>query len=166
MRKLVAALGLATLLAGAAAAAAPAGVELWHGAAAGMNIDQVVAAVPQSVPFTGQSMENGGVAALAAPAELGGAQADAIFFFHARTLSAVLVESRRIDGGRPAYLAKTAALEAAMTGAYGPPFRCLKRPEIAATACEWRAPGLKIALSYRDVGGGAPLLQVLYAPAP
>jgi hypothetical protein len=40
----------------------------------------------------------------------------------------------------------------------------VKRPDIAADSCEWRSGGLKVAVSYRDVGGGAPLLAVLYAP--
>ena len=159
---------LASLLAsGVAAAAAPAppppGPELWRGALAGMNIDEVVAAVPSAVPFTGQTMDNGALAGLAAPAELDGSPADAVFFFRGRLLAAVLVESRRLPA-RPDYLAKAAALEAQMTSVYGQPLRCVKRPEIAADNCEWRYGALKVAVSYRDVGGGAPLLQVLYAP--
>src|ERR1700735_25529 len=108
-----------------ATAAPPAGPNLWNGATAGMNIDQVAAAVPQAKAATGQVLEDGSRSGLSAPAEPAGAAADAISLLRARVLSAVLVERGALQAGHGAEnLAEARRVVGLATSQYGPPHRC------------------------------------------
>jgi len=160
--------GLAALAIGAAAATpapTPAGVDLWNGATLGMNIDTVQALFPASKVWTGQSIENGALAALRAPARLGDAPAQAVFFFHGRSLAAVIVERDQLAASdRAGNLAEARALAAAATRQYGAPAHCTDRPSLAVFDCVWFSGGVRIALGYHDVGGGSPALSVAYGP--
>jgi hypothetical protein len=164
------ALGLtfaASLLAPAAhAARTPDGVDLWHGATLGMDIDQVQARFPESRAWSGQSLENGALAALILPAQLAGAPADAIFFFRGRALASVIVERRDLPrGDRAQNLAEARRLVAQATQAYGRPRNCSDRGDIAVVDCVWFPGDLRVAVGYHDFGGGAPMLGLSYGPA-
>jgi hypothetical protein len=157
---------IAALMTMGATAAAPAGPDLWNGATAGMNIDQVAAAVPQAKPGAGQVLEDGSQSGLSAPAELAGAPADAIFFFRLKSLSAVLVEKHAMPSGHGAEnLAEARRIVALATGQYGAPKSCVDRPELASLDCVWLSGPIKVAISYHDTGGGSPALSVLYRAA-
>ena len=162
------AFGFAVLLAaGVAGAADQAPPDLWNGAVVGMNIDQVDARFPQAVATSGQSLEDGSQAALTVPAELGGAKADAFFFFRGNSLSAILVESHAVHSGRRAdNLIEARRIVAAATSQYGPPKRCIDRPGLAALDCVWTLGALKVSVGYHDIGGGSPALSALYTRAP
>ena len=149
-----------------ASAAAPIGPNLWNGAAAGMTIDQVAAVVPQAKPAAGQVLEDGSQSGLSAPAELAGAPAEAIFFFHFKTLSAVLVERQALASGHgPENLAEARRIVALATSQYGRPQSCADRPELAGLDCVWQSGAVKVAVSYHDFGGGSPALSILYRTA-
>ena len=165
-------LRLPWLVAAALAAAAPAlagsppAAELWNGAAAGMNIDQVFALFPRAEPVTGQTLEDRSVQALALPAKIADTPARALFFFHFRSLDAVVVERQGLRRGEQRRnLAEADRLIALADREYGQPVRCTKRPDIAAVSCLWRANGLEVGLSYHDAGGGSPALSVAYRAA-
>jgi hypothetical protein len=158
---------VAGLLSMGAVASVPIGPMLWGGAQAGATIDQVAAAIPQAKPQTGLVLEDGSQSGLAAPAELAGSPAEALFFFRGKALSAVVVENRALVAGhslenmtearRVLGLAKTQ---------YGAPHRCIDRPELAALNCVWTTGPVRIAISYHDFGGGSPVLSIIYRPAP
>jgi hypothetical protein len=166
LRLAVAVAAIAALMTIGATAAAPAGPSLWNGVAAGMTIDQVAAAVPQAKPSTGQVLEDRSQSGLSAPAELGGAPADAVFFFRLKSLSAVLIEKRAMPSGRgPGNLVEARRIVALATSQYGAPKSCVDRPELASLNCVWLSGGIKVAVSYHDIGGGSPALSVLYRAA-
>jgi hypothetical protein len=166
LRLAVAVSAIAALMTMGATVAAPAGPNLWNGAAAGMTIDQVAAAVPQAKPSTGQVLADGSQSALSAPAELAGAPADAVFFFRLKSLSAVLIEKHAMpSGGGPGNLSEARRIVAVATSQYGAPKSCVDRPELASLNCVWLSGAIKIAFSYHDIGGGSPALSVLYRAA-
>jgi hypothetical protein len=159
--------GFAALLTMGATAAPPTGPNLWNGARAGASIDQVAAAVPEAKPATGQVLEDGSRSGLSAPAELAGAPAEAIFFFRAKALSAVLVERSALQAGHGAEnLAEARRVVGLATSQYGPPHRCADRAELAALTCVWTTGPVRVAVSYHDFGGGSPGLSILYRAAP
>ena len=156
----------ASLLTMGATAATPTRPNLWNGAAAGMTIDQVAAVVPQAKAATGQVLEDGSQSGLSAPAELAGAPAEAVFFFRIKGLSAVLVEKHAMSSGHgPENLAEARRIVALATSQYGRPQSCIDRPELADLDCVWLSGGIKVAVSYHDLGGGSPALSILYRPA-
>jgi hypothetical protein len=158
---------VAGLLTMGATAAVPTGPILWSGVQAGSTIDQVAAAVPQAKPKTGQGLEDGSLAGLAAPAELAGSPAQAVFFFRGKTLSAVMVESQALSAGHgPQNLAEARRIVGLAKSQYGAPHRCLDRPELAALNCVWTTGPVRIAISYHDFGGGSPGLSIIYRAAP
>jgi hypothetical protein len=160
-------LALAALIGGHGAAASAPGVDLWNGAAAGMNVDQVYALFGAAKPETGQMLEDGAAEALSVGASVGGAPADALFFFRGKVLDAVLVERRGLRREqREQNLAEAARLVTAATTQYGRPNRCIERRDVAAIDCAWVASGLKVAVAYHDFGGGSPALAILYRAAP
>ena len=149
-----------------ATAAVPSGPMLWGGARAGATIDQVAAAIPQVKPLTGQWLEDGSQAGLSAPAQLAGSAAQAVFFFRAKGLSAVMVESHPLVAGHGAEnLAQARRIIDMAKSQYGPPKSCVERVELAAVNCVWTTDQIRIALGYHDVGGGSPSLSVLYRAA-
>jgi hypothetical protein len=156
--------GLSTM---SATAAVPSGPALWGGAQAGATIDQVAAAIPQAKPQTGLVLEDGSQSGLAAPAELAGSPAEAVFFFRGKALSAVLVENRALASGHgPENLAEARRVLDLAKSQYGAPLRCVDRPELAALNCVWTTGPVRIAISYHDFGGGSPGLSIIYRPAP
>ncbi len=158
-------LALASLVAGSGAASAPA-VVLWNGAAAGMTVDQVYALFAGAKPQTGQVLEDGALEALGVDATVGGAPADALFFFRGKALDAVLVERRDMRRDQRAQnLDEAARLVKAATAQYGAPSRCVDRRGVAAIDCAWTSNGLKVAVAYHDFGGGSPALSILYRAA-
>jgi hypothetical protein len=164
LRAIALACGLVASIAASVCSADPAAVDLWNGAAAGMNIDQVAALFPQAAAATNQTLEDGSQSGLSIPAQLGGSPADAIFFFHYNKLTAVLVESRGVRSAeRAANLAEARRIVAAAASQYGPPKRCDERPELAALACVWSVGQLAVAVAYHDFGGGSPALSARYS---
>jgi hypothetical protein len=162
----VAVAAVAALMTMGATAAPPAGPNLWNGATAGMNIDQVAAAVPQAKASTGQVLEDGSQSGLSAPAELAGAPADAVFFFRLKSLSAVLIEKHAMPSGHgPGNLVEARRIVALATSQYGAPKSCVDRPELTSLDCVWLSGAIKVAVSYHDIGGGSPALSVLYRVA-
>lgn len=166
MRSALIARAAAVALAAGAASAQTATPDLWNGAEAGMSIDRVATLFPQANPETGQTREDGSQAGLSIPAQLAGSPAEAVFFFHNRNLSAVIVESQSVQPDRSREnLAETRRIIALATSQYGRPRRCIDRPELAALTCDWVVGGMKVAVSYRDVAGRDPGLSVLYGLA-
>jgi hypothetical protein len=157
----------ATAVAGVAAAGGlPAPVDLWNGAQAGMSVDAVYALFSGAQPATGQSLENGAIEALSAPATIDGRAANALFFFRDKVLDAVLVEQRDVQRGqRSQNLAEARELVTFATQRYGAPNRCADWRGVAALSCTWRDDGLAVAVSYHDFGGGSPSLSILYRAA-
>lgn len=165
MRLAALASALAALLTMGATAAAPTGPELWNGVRAGASIDEVAAAAPQAEPSTGQMLEDGSQSGLSAPAKLAGGLAQAVFFFQGKHLSAVLVESCAMTSGQgAANLAEARRIIELARDQYGPPRRCVDRPELAALNCVWASGEIRVSVSYHDFGGGSPALSVLYRP--
>jgi hypothetical protein len=166
-RAAVIGLALVALIGGHGVAVGAPAVVLWNGAAAGMSVDQVYALFGAAKPETGQVLEDGAMEALSVGATVGGAPADALFFFRGKALDAVLVERSGMRRDQRAQnLAEAARLVNAATTQYGRPNRCVERRDVAAIDCAWIADGLKVAVGYHDFGGGSPALGILYRAAP
>jgi hypothetical protein len=160
---------IAPLIFAAAVSAAPPPPqpELWRGATVGMTLAQVQELFPTGHAVAGLGVEGGGTPGWAMAESVYGLPGTATFYFAGGTLREVLVS---VTGVRPVHTADNLQvarnLEAALSGYYGKAAACVDSSARGLTRldCDWSARGVRVGLSYQDLGGRTPTLDVAVRP--
>jgi hypothetical protein len=152
------------------------GPELWRGARLDMSEADIASRFPKATHSKGEVLPSGAKSALILPTTLGGAPANAQFYFQADGLVTIIIDRPDVVAHKTAdNLAKAHKVADELTAEHGKPKSCSEQPKLADLTCIWVLGGAKAMLSYRDVGGAAPSLSVAYrklndvkpwAPAP
>lgn len=154
------------ILAAAVATAAPP-PELWRGARVGMTPSQVQEMFPTGRAASGLGVEGGGAPGWAMDEPVYGWPGTATFYFAGGRLTEVLVSLKDIKPSHTADNLKVARnLETALDGYYGKPAQCVdtSRGGMTRVDCGWSARGVRVGLSYQDLGGFSPTLDVAVRP--
>jgi hypothetical protein len=153
----------ALALAAAPADAPPVGLEIWRGAKVGMTPQAVKTLFPAVRPVVdGESLLDNAKERL----KLDGARlptgdrASARFFFRDGGLNEVKLLVEAPPGKTAANVARAAAVSDSLTPVYGKPIACGAREGLLAYQCDWMNKGLSVSVTYMDVAGQSPLLDV------
>lgn len=155
---------LIALAAAAAAFDAPAaGLEIWRGAKVGMTPAEVRAAFPAVKPVAdGEALLDNAKEKLRLDGVqlASGDRARARFFFRGEGLNEVKLLVEAPAGKTEANVKRAAAVADSLASAYGTPVACGARAGLLAYQCDWIAKGLSVSVTYLDVAGQSPLLDV------
>jgi len=151
-------------------------IELWRGATLGMTLDQVKALLPKGhgpYPLPGAKtppVEDDGTDALwQMDDQVYGRTGVATFYFRSGGLASVTVN---LNDVRPhatiGNMADARELETAFSGYYGKPKLCFDSTArgLDQVDCRWEGHGLRIGLSYQDLGGASPYMAIAIRPVP
>lgn len=139
------------------------GPVLWDGARFGMSVADVQALFPAAAAITGDVRADGSQAGLGLATNVAGAPATAKFYFKPDGLQAVIVDRPDVAAGQTAAnLAKAHVVADQLSALYGAPRSCVTHPRVTEYSCDWTPDVRKVIVSYRDVGGGAPALSIVY----
>ena len=141
----------------------PLGPELWRGARIGMAQTDIAARFPAATASKGELLPSGARSALTLPTKIAGAPANAQFYFDADGLASIIINRPDVVAGKTAAnLVKARGVVEAVAAEEGKPGNCIEQPRITALTCTWSQGEAKAVVSYRDVGGAAPTLNVSY----
>jgi hypothetical protein len=140
------------------------GPELWHGARTGMGEEDVSKLFPNATPSKGEALPAGSKSALQLKTELAGLPATAQFFFSADgDLTTIIIDRADVAAHKTNdNLAKAHKVADQLTADYGKAQSCSEQPQLASLTCTWNLGEAKAILSYRDIAGNAPALNVTY----
>jgi hypothetical protein len=151
-------------------------IELWRGARLGMTLDQVKTLFANGhgpVPLAGAKAppaEDDGTDALwQMDDQVYGRAGVATFFFRNGGLASVAVNLSDIKPHATiGNMADARALESAFSGYYGKPRLCFDSTArgLDQVDCRWEGHGLRIGLSYQDIGGASPYMAIAIRPVP
>ncbi len=142
------------------------GPELWRGARIGMEPAEISARFPAAAPSKGELLPDGARSELALDTTVGGALANAQFYFNANGLETIIVDRADVAPKKTEdNLAKAHRIVDELTAEYGEPTACTEQRQLAALTCTWIFGQSKAVLSYRDTGGWAPRLSLAYRKA-
>jgi len=141
----------------------PLGPELWRGARFGMAQEDVAALFPKATPSTGEALAKGPKSALKLPVDIGAAPATAQFYFTTDGLDSIIIDRPDVAAHKTdENLAKAHRVVDQLTTEHGQPKTCAEQRRLASLTCVWVLGEAKAILSYRDIGGAAPMLSVSY----
>ncbi|HEX4180297.1 MAG TPA: hypothetical protein VHY32_05865 [Caulobacteraceae bacterium] len=141
----------------------PLGPELWRGARIGMSQNDVTALFPKATPSKGEILPTGARSGLTLPVTVGGAAANAQFYFDTSGLQTIIIDRPDVVAGKTdENLAKARRIIADVTAAWGAPASCIDRRRLAALNCTWKLEKTQTVVSYRDVAGFAPSLNIAF----
>jgi hypothetical protein len=140
------------------------GPELWHGARTGMGEDDISKLFPNTTPSKGEALPAGSKSALQLKTELAGSPATAQFFFDTNgDLTTIIIDRADVTAHKTTdNLAKAHKVADQLTADHGQAKSCSEQPQLASLMCTWNLGDAKAVLSYRDIAGSAPALNVTY----
>ena len=139
------------------------GPALWNGARIGMSPDDIAARFAKAAPSKGELLPGGAKSALMLATQIGGAPASAQFYFDDHGLSAIIIDRPDVVAHKTEEnLAKAHHVVDQLTAEHGQPKTCTEQRRLAALNCVWMLGEAKAILSYRDIAGAAPALNVSY----
>ena len=141
----------------------PLGPELWRGARIGMTPGDVAALFPKATASAGETLPDGSRSALMLAVDPGDALGSAQFYFGPNGLDSIIVNRPDVVAhDTNGNLAKAHRIQDQLTTEHGQPSACTEQRRIAALTCVWILGDAKAILSYRDIGGAAPALNVSF----
>lgn len=129
-----------------------------------MGADDITKLFPNTSPSKGEALPAGSKSALQLKTELGGAPATAQFFFGADgDLTEIIIDRPDVVAHKTTdNLAKAHKVADQLTTGYGKPKSCSEQPQLTSLTCTWYLGDAKAILSYRDIAGNAPTLNVTF----
>jgi hypothetical protein len=145
-------------------------IELWHGATLGMTLDQLMTLLPSGHgPIAPPAEDDGSQPLWQTNDEVYGREGRVSFFFRGGGLTSVVVDLVNIKPHATiGNMEDARALESAFSGYYGKPKMCFNSTArgLDQVDCRWEGHGLRIGLSYQDLGGASPYMAIAIRPAP
>jgi hypothetical protein len=141
----------------------PHGLPIWRGAQVGMAPSDVRAVFPGVQPVSdGEALLDNAKERLRLDGVRlpGGEAASARFYFRGESLNEVRLLVDAPVGATAANVARARAVADRLAVEFGKPVACGPREGLLAYQCDWLSKGLSVSVTYMDVAGQSPLLDV------